>query len=94
MEIWIRYKTATLIKPLSSNGELIDRRIYFKNQWGSLISLQNPLPVMPVPHCRLDTKMLNVEGGADIPIQDFTDEFSAVTDDIKMVSILLHNPFL
>ena len=33
--------------------------------------------------------MLNIESTTNIPIQNFTYKFSAVTDDIKMISILL-----
>lgn len=44
---------------------------------------------MLVPHGRQDTKMLNIESAANIPIQNFTYKFSAVTDDIKMIRILL-----
>ena len=89
MEIWIIHKTATFIKTFSSNGKFIYRRIYFKNQRGRLISIQNLLPVMFVPHGRQDTEMLNVESTTNIPIQNFADKFSVITDDIKMIRILL-----
>ena len=44
---------------------------------------------MFVPHGGQDTEMLNVESTTNIPIQNFAYKFSVITDDIKMIRILL-----
>ena len=91
VRVWIFRKTAALIEALSAHGELLLRRIYFKNQGRLLIGAQNPLTVMPVPHGWRNAEMFNVECVSDIPIQNFTHKFSIVANDVKVVGILLQN---
>ena len=94
MEIRVFHEAAAFIKSLSAKGDFIHRRVNFKNQWGRPVSTQNFLPVTLVPHGRQNTEMLDVKCAANIPIQNFPDKFSVITDDVEVICRICENSCL